>query len=282
LSHWLTASGTNLVNGVLITDGAGNRAYTNSLNVNNVTASGTISGNGSIVVSNAASLVTVIISTTTSNLTEQLVWNGTTNTITLKTNGGFAAGYAGNKASGAYSTALGGITTASGAYSTALGNGTAASGAYSTALGNGTAASGDYSTALGNNVTASGIYSTAFGSSTTASGNFSTALGYTTVASGASSIASGLLSRATNNQSFVWSAGWDGTQSVTNFSSNSNQFSVFAPGGFVVGYGTITCPGVSLSSGTYTSTNGSGITTNVTIIGGPTLYITNGLIIRCE
>jgi hypothetical protein len=42
----LTSSGTNLPGGVLVTDGAGNRAYTNNLSVSNVTASGTITGNG--------------------------------------------------------------------------------------------------------------------------------------------------------------------------------------------------------------------------------------------
>ena len=135
------------------------------------------------------------------------------------------------KASGIYSHAEGYITTASGAYSHAEGGGTTASGVYSHAEGSGTTASGNYSHAEGYITTASGAYSHAEGGNTIASGNYSHAEGNYTTASGSYSHAGGYNSKATNNNTFVWS---DGTVIG---SATSNTVTFYVANGYRFGGG---------------------------------------------
>ncbi len=104
--------------------------------------------------------------------------------------------YTHNVATGIFSHAEGGSTTASGNYSHAEGGGTTASGGDSHAEGGGTTASGGDSHAEGNNTTASGNQSHAEGENTTASGGGSHAEGISTKAIGQSSHAEGTLSYA--------------------------------------------------------------------------------------
>ena len=92
---------------------------------------------------------------------------------------------------GVSSFANGSDALASGDYSHAEGGGTTASGYASHAEGDSTTASGDYSHAEGSYTTASGYYSHAEGLSTTASVDFSHAEGYGTTASGYASHAEG-------------------------------------------------------------------------------------------
>ena len=99
--------------------------------------------------------------------------------------------YTHNVATGIFSHAEGGGTTASGNQSHAEGVGTTASGNYSHAEGAGTTASKDYSHAEGWSTKASGNYSHAEGRSTTASEDYSHAEGGGTTASGIGSHAEG-------------------------------------------------------------------------------------------
>ena len=104
--------------------------------------------------------------------------------------------YTHNVATGIFSHAEGGSTTASGDYSHAEGGGTTASGDSSHAEGWSTTASGGYSHAEGNLSYAGGIESHAEGSSTKANGDSSHAEGISTKAIGQSSHAEGNLSYA--------------------------------------------------------------------------------------
>lgn len=203
-----------------------------------------------------------------------------------------------NRASGAYSTAMGLAATASGYSSTAIGNGTTASGDFSTAIGYSTTASGVvctaigyntaashystaigyftralnyYSTAMGYDTTASGEASTAMGSLTTASGDFSTAMGLFSVASGDFSTAMGIRAKAIHDGTFVWA---DSANAFAFFSStSSNQFLIRASGGVGIGTaspvsaldvdGDVTAAGYMLSSPRTLSLNLPGNTLNV-------------------
>ena len=104
--------------------------------------------------------------------------------------------YTHNVATGIFSHAEGGSTTANAHYSHAEGGGTTASGNSSHAEGWSTTASGGDSHAEGNNTTASGNQSHAEGDNTTASGYSSHAEGVSTTASGNHSHAEGVLSYA--------------------------------------------------------------------------------------
>ena len=109
--------------------------------------------------------------------------------------------YTYNVATGIFSHAEGGSTTASGHSSHAEGGGTTASGHSSHAEGNNTTSSGGSSHAEGKNTKASGNESHAEGENTTASGGGSHAEGISTQSIGQSSHAEGTLSYAGGNES---------------------------------------------------------------------------------
>lgn len=174
-------------------------------------------------------------------------------------------------ASGQYSHAEGYITIANGIASHTEGNqtsatnigshaegaGTLASGGYSHAEGNQTIASGDYSHAEGEGTVASGIDSHAggagFGNNSIVAegtssfahgradmiypllvsrGKSSLAFGYGVSALNDDSYALGRLARAEHDRSFVWSS----SNSIVK-STNSDQFTVYASNGIVLGNG---------------------------------------------
>ena len=115
--------------------------------------------------------------------------------------------YTHNVATGIFSHAEGGGTTASGNQSHAEGVGTTASGNYSHAEGAGTTASKDSSHAEGVGTTASGNYSHAEGAGTTASKDYSHAEGWSTKASGNYSHAEGRSTTASEDYSHAEGGG---------------------------------------------------------------------------
>ena len=118
-----------------------------------------------------------------------------------------AEGAAGTRASGQNSHAEGGGTTASGPNSHAEGSGTRTSGDSSHSEGGGTTASGNYSHAEGVGTTASGAQSHAEGSSTTASGNNSHSEGTFTKASSANQHVQGRFNIEDANDAYAFIIG---------------------------------------------------------------------------
>ena len=172
---------------------------------------------------------------------------------------GYAAGTEWDYANvGAYSTAMGYLTTANGYYSTAMGVGTIASGISSTAMGVFATANGYNSTALGTSNIASGIYSTALGKSTAASGAASTTMGSSTTASGDYSIAMGKNTTATGINSTTMGSSTTAMgvgSTAMGVGSNASGVNSTAMGNYTIASG-----GNSTTMGSLTTAMGAGST----------------------
>jgi hypothetical protein len=169
----------------------------------------------------------------------------------------------GNRALGAWSTVAGGRTNTSSAESSTIGGGDNNRSADSWAVvagGYGNSASGQGTTvAGGENNAASGLSAAVGGGFLNQAANTSSTVpgGEKNLAGGAGSFAAGRSAKATNDGAFVWS----GVDAVDTTSTNSDSFTVRAPGG--VRFISTLADSSSVTNGPYNSNNSTGLTNGV-------------------